>query len=360
MKRMTYLMLFLAFSACLDVAAEEYDAVVGVTLGESLPSFHTIREAVAAAPPIGPYRVWIREGIYREKLDIVRADVHLYGAGREATIISWDDTGSTLGSDSLELGTWGSATVTVRAPGFRAENMTIENSFDYPANAALPEDDPRRVEHMQAVALMTTGDSDRAVFRNVTIRGYQDTLFIDAGRQWFHGCRVEGHVDFIFGAGQAVFEQCDIISRNRSNKNPTGYVTAPSTLESEAHGFLFLESRFLKEEGVPAASVRLGRPWHPNANPLVNGSAVFMRCFMDDHIGPEGYAPISSVNADGERIWFEVDEQSRFFEFENHGPGALESDQRPRLTPARAKRFTPTAVLSGWKPAERTEAAESM
>lgn len=333
-------------------AAVYADAVVDASAAGRGDTFSTVSEALeaAAGSETGPYRVLIRKGVYREKLEVNRPNVHLLGEDRDGVIISWDDTGSTVGPDGNELGTWGSATLIVSAPGFHAENLTVENSFDYPANAALPDDNPDRVARMQAVALMTTGKNDRAVFRNVTIRGYQDTLFVDAGRQWFHGCRIEGHVDFIFGAGQAVFEQCEIVSRNRANKNPTGYITAPSTSGSKPYGFLFVDSRFLKEESVPAGSVRLGRPWHPRADLSVNGSAVFMHCYMDDHLGPEGYAPISGVNAAGERIWFEVDENSRFFEYDNNGPGALESPHRPRLGPEEAGRFTVEHVLDGWSP----------
>lgn len=341
-----------AFGSPVVVTNASFDAVVGNAGTDSRAAhFATIGEALAAARDEGPWRVLVGEGLHREKLVVTRPDVHLVGMGRDNTVISWDDTGSTVGPDGEPLGTWGSATLTVRAPGFHLENLTVENAFDYPSNAALPADDPKRVGAMQAVALMTTGDSDRSVFRRVTLRGYQDTLFIDAGRHWFEDCRILGHVDFIFGAGQAVFKDCDIVSRNRANKNPTGYVTAPSTHQSQEFGFLFLESRFLKEEpDLPADSVRLGRPWHPHADPQVNGSAVFMRCFMDDHIGPEGYAPISGVNAAGERVWFEVGPDSRFFEFENHGPGAEASLQRPRLTPEQAERYTVERVLDGWTP----------
>jgi pectinesterase len=212
-------------------------------------------------------------------------------------------------------------------------------------------DDPRRVERMQAVALMTAGDSDRAVFDRVTVVGYQDTLFVDAGRSYFRDCKVVGHVDFIFGAGQAVFENCDIVSRNRANKNPTGYVTAPSTHVAQPYGLLFINSRLLKEDSyLPAGSVRLGRPWHPGAVRTAEGSAVFINCFMDDHIGPEGYAPISAVDSNGIRVWFEVDERSRFFEFGSHGPGGAPSEHRPQLTPGQAEWFTSDQALNGWNP----------
>jgi pectinesterase len=80
--------------------------------------------------------------------------------------------------------------------------MTIENAFDYPANAAKPDSDRTKFKNPQAVALMTDLGSDRAVFANVKITGYQDTLFPNSGRSYFSKCEVWGHVDFIFGAGR--------------------------------------------------------------------------------------------------------------------------------------------------------------
>ena len=351
--------LSLSGPATAEVQGGDADAVVDPVAGltDSVqpgpPVYATLGAALSMAPPDGrsPYRVYVAPGTYREKLFIDRPDVHLIGSDREATVISWSDSAATAGPDGTPLGTAGSATLTVAAPGFRAERLTIENDFDYPGNRALPDDDPRKVQQMQAVAMYTTGDSDRAVFVDVTLSGYQDTLFVDAGRHWFQNCRILGHVDFIFGAGQAVFEDCDIISRNRMDKNPTGYVTAPSTHVSEPYGLLFLNSRFLRETpDVPAASVRLGRPWHPNSDPTAEGSAVFVNCYMDDHIGEQGYAPISGAGPDGERIWFEVDERSRFFEFGNHGPGALQSADRRWLTAGQVAWYTREQVLRDWQP----------
>ncbi len=104
---------------------------------------------------------------------------------------------------------------------------------------------------MQAVALMTDLGSDRATFVNVKITGYQDTLFPNSGRSYFHKCEVWGHVDFIFGAGQAVFDDCDIVSRDRGSKTNNGYVTAPSTKGDQPYGFLFVRQPL--EEGDAGA-----------------------------------------------------------------------------------------------------------
>jgi pectinesterase len=320
---------------------------------DRLPTFATIGEALSIVPMenIIPFTIYIHIGRYYEKLRVDKPNVYFLGENRDKTIISYDVSGDTPNPSGGTYGTWGCFTLQITAADFHAENLTIENGFDYPANALKSDDDPTKVRNPQAVALMTAAGSDRAVFRNCKISGYQDTVFANAGRHYFFQCQILGHVDFIFGAGQAVFNDCEIVSRDRPGKDPTGYVTAPSTPASYPYGFLFIDCQLVKETPeLPPGSVRLGRPWHPQADLRVSGSTVFLHCFMDDHIGSEGYAPISSVDSAGQRIWFEVKADSRFFEYDSYGPGAIESSQRPTLDNEAIEWYTATQVLNGWIP----------
>ena len=359
-KQFSLLFLFLITVCCQKESCKLHDAIVDAgftgesgTLVNNIPTYKTISEALAVIPGYNdkPFVVFISKGRYYEKLMVECSNLNLIGEDRDSTIITFDANGDTPSPDGSPYGTWGCATLEIREPEFRAENLTIENGFDYPANALKSDDDPKKIKNPQAVALMTSARNDKAVFKNCKISGFQDTLFPNSGRQYFYQCQISGHVDFIFGAGQAVFEQCDIISRNRINKNPTGYITAPSTPISFPFGFLFTNCNFIKEsDEVPAGSVRLGRPWHPNADHKVSGSAVFIHCFMDDHIGPEGYAKISSKDSTGQRIWFEVKEDSRFFEYSSYGPGEFVSLHRPVLDEYAAQWYNSENVLNGWKP----------
>ncbi|HNW60115.1 MAG TPA: pectinesterase family protein [bacterium] len=316
------------------------------------PHFATIGQALAAAPAgAAPYRLFVRQGRYYERVTVTRPNLIIQGGGREETLLTFDACSDTRNPAGGTLGTWGCATLMVRAPGFAASDLTIENGFDYPGNARKPEEDSTRIRNAQAVAMMLAEGSDEAVFRRCIIRGFQDTLFPNAGRSCFDSCRILGHVDFIFGAGQALFSGCDIVSRDRPGKNPAGYITAPSTLASYPYGFLFLRCRLLKESPEMAAgSVRLGRPWHPHADPAVSGSAVFVACYMEDHLGTEGYAEISSSDSTGKKIIYAVGPDSRFFEYGSYGPGALITAQRPQLTAAAAAWYTPEQLLRGWQP----------
>lgn len=320
---------------------------------EGAARFATIKAALASIPKTNaqPFVIFLKAGRYDEKLIVDRPFVHLLGESREGTIITHSDYSDSPAPGGGTLGTPGSYTLQIAAPDFRAEDLTIENGFDYSANAEKADDDSTKAKNPQGVALMTTAASDRVTFCNCILRGFQDTLFADAGRHYFRDCRILGHVDFIFGAGQAVFENCELVSRNRKTKEPTGFVAAPSTPVNLPFGFLFLNCRLLKENAdLPAGSTRLGRPWHPAANLACEGNAVFMNCFMDDHIGPEGYAPISARDSTGQRIWFELKPYSRFFEYGSHGPGALKNAKRPTLTASQAANYSSTNVLNGWRP----------
>ncbi|MGD8782455.1 MAG: pectinesterase family protein [Ignavibacteria bacterium] len=354
------LLMFFLFFIGGKKLAQPYHAIVSAEYSnpslskiDGIPAFANIAGALAAVPDNNsePFIIFIRNGRYYEKLNVDKPHVHFLGENKERTIITFDAAGGTLDPNEKKYGTRGCSTLRITAPGFVAENLTVENGFDYPANEAKTRDDPTRVDSPQAVAIMTDGNNDKAVFRNCQFNGYQDTAFLNAGRNYFYMCKILGHVDFIFGAGQVVFDKCEIVSRTRKDKNPAGYITAPSTSIKYPYGFLFINCRFEKEtEELPKGSVRLGRPWHPGNDQHASGSAVFMNCYMDDHIGPEGYAPISSRDSTGTRIWYEIKPDSRFFEYGNYGPGALKSEKRPILDEKSANWYSAAKVLNGWIP----------
>ena len=100
-----------------------------------------LRNAFAPRTASGD-RDWDATGASRfeEKLLVDKPHVHLLGAGRDDSIITWSDTGDSPGLDGLPLGTHGSWSVKVSAPGFSARSVTFENAFDYEANRALSDD----------------------------------------------------------------------------------------------------------------------------------------------------------------------------------------------------------------------------
>jgi pectinesterase len=339
------LLILLSVAACAHVpAAPRYDAVIETAT--------TLAAALSQAPANStkPYTIFLKRGRYYEKLIVDKPNIHLIGEDRAGTVITFDAASDTKDPQGNPYGTRGSFTIKITAPGFRAENITFENGYDYMTNLARDTADPGKFRNPQGVAVMLDDASDKAVFTNCTIRGNQDTLFPNAGRTYFENCTVSGNVDFIFGAGTAVFAKCDIVSVDRGRAKDNGYVTAASTHIGQPYGFVFLNSRLLKDSPrMRASSVHLGRPWHPAADSTAVGAVVFIDTWMDDHISDAGWVRMSAVNAGGDRIWFEPAD-ARFFEYRSRGPGAKTTNGRRQLPATEVARYNLPSILDGWNP----------
>ncbi|UTF59458.1 pectinesterase family protein [Gilvimarinus sp. DA14] len=326
-----------------------FDALVAPPGSESADKFSGLPRygSIAGALQAGHSQIAVAPGDYYEKLTINRDQVTLAGLGEKPPRIFFDAYAGMAGVYHRDdWGTPGSATVTINAVGVRLHNLHIENSFDFLANDALDKEDPSRVRHAQAAALLLDIDSDLTVVTDSVIDGYQDTVFADGGRSYFYNSQISGNVDFIFGDGLAVFDQCEIISRKRGKAFKSGdiqgHISAPSTNISQPYGLVFINSRLTREDGVPDNSVSLGRPWHPTttfadgryADPDAIGSAVYLDTWMDAHIRKEGWASMNGTARDGTKSRVFTPAESRFYELNSGGPGAQPHAQRRTLSAA--------------------------
>ena len=293
-----------------------------VVAADGSGQFHSLQDAIAAAPSGRPGRPWIihvRPGTYRERLYVQREKrfLALVGDDAEKTVITFDLHANVPGPDGRPIGTFRTATAQIDADDFTAEGLTFEN-------AAGPVG--------QALAIRV--DGDRAAFRGCRFVGWQDTVLLNRGRQYFERCSISGHVDFIFGGATAFFERCAIVARG------DGYVTAASTPEDEPHGFVF--SRCTLRGGSPDVRTYLGRPWRSFA------SVVFLGTDMSEVVRPEGW-----------HNWSRPDREktSRYAEHGTTGAGASGGRRVPwarALSAEEAAALTPAAVLKGadgWDPA---------
>ena len=270
-----------------------YDFVVAK---DGSGDFFTVQEAINAVPDFrkeGRTTIYIRKGVYKEKLIIPASKINVSLIGAEGAVISGDDYASKPNRFGENMSTSGSASCYIYAPDLICENLTFENTAG-------------RVG--QAVACFVAGD--RVIFRNCRFLGNQDTLynFGKHCRQYFEDCYIEGTVDFIFGSSTAVFNRCTIHSLSK------GYLTAPSTPQDEAYGYVFIDCRLTAADGVE--KVYLARPWRPYAK------SVFIHCEMGGHILPVGWHNWNKKDA----------EKTIFFaEYENTGAGAATKKERAKF-----------------------------
>ncbi|MBN1414478.1 MAG: T9SS type A sorting domain-containing protein [Bacteroidales bacterium] len=247
--------------------AQVFDMLVAK---EGPDAYRSVQSAINRIPDYSPlpYRVFIKNGIYYEKVHLPasKTNVCFIGESNNGVVITYDDYN---GKDGIS--TAGSYTFLAEGSDFYAENITFQNSA---GNVG------------QAVAIRTIGE--RQVFNNCRFLGFQDTYYAHKNRQYNLNCYVEGATDFIFGDATAVFDNC-IIHCVKGGQ----YIAVPSdtkltSIKSDGgtfyHGLLFKESIITCNNDVPVSSYYLGRPWQPNA------SAVYISCILDIHIKPEGWS----------------------------------------------------------------------
>ncbi|UOQ50166.1 pectinesterase family protein [Gracilibacillus caseinilyticus] len=274
--------------------------------------------------------IFIAKGVYVEKLMVNKASVTLLGESRDQTILTYDVASGTEKADGSTYGTFGSASVIVQKPNFTAFNITFENRFDFMKEYLKKDNDPTKMKNLQAVAFRTADQSDQTKLENCYFKGYQDTLLVDQGTHYFHKCVVEGAIDFIFGAGQAVFESCDIISLNLQDPIHNGFVTAASTSIDVPYGYLFDQCRLQRKSNeMPDHTVYLGRPWHPGGDPNAIASVLYYQCEVDAHIKEEGWTEMGGYSP--------LD--ARLYEYDNHGSGAVINTNRRSVPQQEAEKW---------------------
>ena len=316
-RRLVWLAIWMGIAAGSFRAAAETDLLVAA---DGTGQFKSVQQAIMAVPSgsaTNPVVIHIKPGVYRELIYVQREKSYFKLIGDDATntILTFGLYAGMTNLDGKPLGTFKTPSATIDADNFTAENVTFENSAG-PIG--------------QALAIRV--DGDRAVFRHCRFLGWQDTILLNRGRQYFEDCYIAGHVDFIFGAATAWFEKCGIYCLR------SGYITAASTPDDQPFGFVFSHCRI---NGAPGVRTYLGRPWRLYA------SVTFLNCELSDVVRPEG--------------WFdwkkpEAHQTARYAEFNSTGPGAdpqARVDWARQLTKAEAQKITVETVLGGgdgWDP----------
>jgi pectinesterase len=280
-RKMGWLVAAMIGLCCINaVDAQVFDFVVAK---DGSGTHTSIQSAINACPDNVRKTIFVKAGIYREKVYIGSHSVvsskliSLIGEDANRVSIVWDDyNGKQIyyyNSASLTTsGTPQSATFTVNAVGFYAENISIIN--EYTAK--------------QAVALYNV--ADKQTFKNVRLIGFQDTHYLKKGRRsYFLDSYIEGGTDYICAGGTAIFENCKLYSLKNGS-----YVTAPEDIpttyvqgdtQKYYHGFVFRNCTLNSASNV---EVYLGRPWQTTS------SSVFINCKMEN-IRPEGWSEWSGT-----------------------------------------------------------------
>lgn len=234
-----------------------------------------------------PCEIFLKNGIYRQKLEILSDFVTIIGENRQKTVITYDDYAKKIHADGREFNTFRTYTLCASGEGARLENLTIENPNAHPEKVG------------QCVALSV--NALRFSAKNCNFCSTQDTLFLapfpddlvmrydgfiprrqlyleGPSLHLFENCLISGTVDFIFGGAKAYFKGCRLLSLR--DERGLGYVAAPAHPLAEDDGFVFCDCD-LENGGAAQGSVCLARPWRDF------GKSVFIDCRLGSQFSPE-------------------------------------------------------------------------
>jgi pectin methylesterase-like acyl-CoA thioesterase len=283
--------------------------------------FCSVQGATDALPANNgtPALITIAPGTYHEIVHF-RANngVTLRGADRKGTIIAGTN------NDATNPGTATRSLVGIDAStDLVVENLTIHNLTPQGGS--------------QAEALRLQG-CDRCVVRNADILSLQDTV-LWAGRVYADNCLIAGNVDFVWGAGTAYFNNCEIRTSVRAGANVQA--RNPAT----TYGYVFVDSRLTADPGVLIVGQTLARI---DASVYPASHVAYINCQMGSHIAPVGWMLTAGTDTSMLRFW----------EYQSKDPAGNLIDVSRRLNPGStqltaaqaAMMRDPTVVLAGWQP----------
>nr|POF26653.1 putative pectinesterase/pectinesterase inhibitor 54 [Quercus suber]POF26654.1 putative pectinesterase/pectinesterase inhibitor 54 [Quercus suber] len=226
-------------------------------------NYKTVSEAIKAASG-KRFVIYVKSGVYKEKIYTKKDGITLIGDGKYSTIILGDDCvakGSSLAA---------SATFTITGNGFIARDIGFHNT-------AGPQGE-------QALAVYIA--SDHSVLFRCSIAGYQDSLYAVVLHQFYRECDIYGTIDFIFGNAVAVFQSCNLVLR-RPQRGYYNVILANGRNDPVQNtGFSVQKCKIMVSSDFSAVkhsyNSYLGRPWKQYSR------AVIMESTLDDAIAPRG------------------------------------------------------------------------
>ncbi|CAA2966886.1 probable pectinesterase 29 [Olea europaea subsp. europaea] len=286
----------------------------------NLRSFRTIQSAINSVPSKNNRWICIsiKAGTYNEQITIPPEKPYIYlkGEGIGKTNVVSSSNGSIATS----------ATFFSCANNTVVSDITFVNSYNYPfkkdGNIISP-----------AVAAMISGD--KSAFYRCSFLGLQDTLFDEKGRHYFKLCTFEGAIDFIFGSGQSIYEECTLSFNGEAlDAGSAGFITAQGRNDpKDTGGFVFKKCNV-----IGTGKAFLGRAWKSYSRAIIYDS------FLSDVIVSQGWDAWDYVGHEN---------QLTFAEYQCHGSGSDMSNRvkwETTLSPQELQEFTSMSYIDneGW------------
>lgn len=247
----------------------------------------------------------LEDGVYNEKVLILKNNITIKAINEKKVTIQNNDYYHKIMPNNNECNTFGTYTMFIGSNDVKVSGLIIKN-LSTPSNV-----------YGQAVSLHVSGN--RFLCENSIIESAQDTLFTgplpddlisrytgfhkdfiltnNESHQVYNKCTIIGDVDYIFGCGTVLFNECDLITINNNSNNPA-FICAPSHKKELPYGYLFYKCNMITNK-----KAFLARPWRDY------GCAAFIENKLDENILDEGFNKWNDTNRD---------KTARFYEYGNY------------------------------------------
>lgn len=319
-------------------AATTTDLYVGDSSKKN--NYSSVKSAIDAAAKINPksesqrVTIHIAPGVYRAQLKIATPYISLVNSNPSKSVkITWyyglgydyysagadgfysqSNAVAKTKKNNVSSGKWGGSVYLANtAKDFKAENIVFENSFNkYVTSEELKDGVALSTKFPQSVSSTLTqrtastnvtskGETERAAamiidadnveFYKCSFIGSQDTLYTGSNgsnNSYFKNCTIEGNTDYIFGDGNAVFDNSTLNFCGYSDKAVGGYITAAK--DTASYGYLFRNCSVTATSSKKQAPGYFGRPWGAGAK------VTFLNTKLQNStiINPAGWTTMSN------------------------------------------------------------------
>ncbi len=339
-------------------AAGPFHAIVAA---DGSGDYTTVSDAIAAAPEgrTEPWIILVKKGDYVEHVSIPASKpfIHLIGQDKRNTSIRmkqnvggkpngtekpgkvayWDYS---VHNPEAKNGAKGFAVVVVEAPHFYTEGISYINDWGVESSNGP-----------QALAMRSNADC--GAFNDCNFRSFQDTWYTvsaDTARHYVKDCYIEGAVDYFYGGGDVLAENCTFY-----NVRSGSVIVAPSHKDAK-YGYAFVNCLV---DGTPEAAdgkLKLGRPWH-NSPKVAYINTTFRIPVADEgwnDMGaiPAWFAEYNSHDATGAPL--DLSKRKTTYKYRNRDTGEEVSGTCPSTISAdEAARYTYENMImagDGWDP----------
>ena len=333
--------------------------------------YSTVQSAINAAPDNSesPWLIFVKNGSYNEQVIVPKSKrfIHLIGQDKEKTIIhhKLNVGGKPSGNEpSKQIRYWESSVhnpqaptykmkgsvVIIDAPDFYSENISYVNDFGKDSQSGP-----------QALAMQT--NADKISFNNCKFQSFQDTWMTtrnDNDRHYVKDCWIEGAVDYFYGGGDVLLENCTLYNVRR------GSVIVAPCHKNARYGYVFRDCTGDRNKAASEGRNALGRPWHDNPK------AVYINTTMLVPLSPKGWNDMGTIPAlfaeynSRDKQGNLLDLSQRKTEYKGRDKGKEFGTCRATITKEEADTYTYENIVKGtdqWNPRaimEKLQAPQSI